>query len=201
MNKQLLCPVITIGREYCAYGRTIAAALSERLGIPYYDKDFVDKTVIESGFSAEDVLAESETMSGLSKFLDAMLNPTASYTSSFDRIFEAQKDVVLDLAKNPCILVGRCANDILIKENIKCYNIFLYADLDFRMKRGQELHPDMDDEHLEKYIKKLDHLRATYYKKYTGKDIRYFENYDICLDVGAIGVDKSIDVLESIICI
>ena len=46
--ENLKFPVITIGREYCAYGRTIAGMLSERLGIPYYDKDFVKKTVIES---------------------------------------------------------------------------------------------------------------------------------------------------------
>ena len=49
------CPVITISREYGALGRTLAAKLSERLGIPYYDRDFVKKTAEESGFAVEAV--------------------------------------------------------------------------------------------------------------------------------------------------
>ena len=37
-------PVITISREFGAGGHSIAKVLSERLGIPYYDKDFVKET-------------------------------------------------------------------------------------------------------------------------------------------------------------
>ena len=47
--------VITISREYAAYGRTIAKGLSERLGIPFYDKDFVKETAKISGYSEEEV--------------------------------------------------------------------------------------------------------------------------------------------------
>ena len=43
-------PVITINREYGAGGRSLAEILSEKLGIPYYDRDFVEKTVEESGY-------------------------------------------------------------------------------------------------------------------------------------------------------
>ena len=54
------CPVITISREYGALGRTLAANLSERLGIPYYDKDFVNKTAEQSGYDVEEVKRDSE---------------------------------------------------------------------------------------------------------------------------------------------
>ena len=37
--------VIAINREYGAGGRTLAALLSEKLGIPWFEKDFVMKTV------------------------------------------------------------------------------------------------------------------------------------------------------------
>ncbi|URW84857.1 cytidylate kinase-like family protein [Blautia wexlerae] len=33
-------PVITISREFGAGGHSIARVVSERLGIPYYDRDF-----------------------------------------------------------------------------------------------------------------------------------------------------------------
>ncbi len=53
MARELKYQVITIGREYGAYGKTLGAALSEALGIPYYDKDLMRKVAEESGYSLE----------------------------------------------------------------------------------------------------------------------------------------------------
>jgi cytidylate kinase len=196
---KLKYPVITIGREYCAYGRTVASGLAEHLGIKYYDKDFVEKTVAESGFSRDVVQEESETMSGASKILDDVLNATAIYSSSYDKIYEAQKAVALDLAKEPCILVGRCANCILREAGVKSFNIYLCADIGFRLKRCSELHPELDEKHLEKYVRKMDEDRQVYYKKYTGSEVYDSRNYDICIDVGTFGPEKTIEIILSLI--
>ena len=48
-------PVITINRLYAAYGTTVAKILSDRLGFPYYDKDFIKKTVAESEYETSEV--------------------------------------------------------------------------------------------------------------------------------------------------
>ena len=48
-------PIITISREYGAGGRSIAKGISDRLGIPFYDRDFVKKTAEQSGYSVEDI--------------------------------------------------------------------------------------------------------------------------------------------------
>ena len=45
--------VITISRQFGSGGRSIGKAVAERLGIPYYDKELVDKVAKESGFSHE----------------------------------------------------------------------------------------------------------------------------------------------------
>ena len=74
MEGKLKYPVITISREYAAYGRTIAAGLSDRLGIPFYDKDFVKETAKQSGYSEEDIVREGEDMSPASKFMNSLLN-------------------------------------------------------------------------------------------------------------------------------
>ena len=60
MSTEKRIPVITINRQYGAGGRTIARGLSEKSGIPWYDKDFVKKTAAESGYSEEDIQAEGE---------------------------------------------------------------------------------------------------------------------------------------------
>ena len=75
---ELRYPVITISRQYAAYGRTVAKGLSEELGIPYYDKDVVRKTAEQSGFSEEDIKREGEDLSRAGKFMNDLLNNAAS---------------------------------------------------------------------------------------------------------------------------
>ena len=41
--------IITIGREYGAGGRTVAKLLSDRLGIPHYDKEIITLAAEKSG--------------------------------------------------------------------------------------------------------------------------------------------------------
>lgn len=201
MNHKLKYPVITIGREYCSYGRKIASELAGRLGLKYYDKDFVGKTVEESGFSTDIVREENETMSSASRILDDVLNATAIYSSSYDKIFEAQKEVVLELAKEPCILVGHCANSIVSEAGIDSFSIYLYADFDFRVKRCAALYDELELEakDLEKHVRKMDAERQVYYKKYAGSEMSDPHNYNICLDVGKLGPETTIDLIMSLV--
>lgn len=194
MAKLINCPVITISREYGAGGRSVAKRLSELLGIPWYDKDFVKATVSSSGFSEEDILREGEEMSSRQKFLDSILNSMVSYTSSGDAIFQAQKKEILRLAQEPCIIVGRCANIILQQAGIPSFDVFLYADMEFRMKRAAEL-KENDDMDLRKYIETRDELRAIYHKHYTKAEIGDYHNYDLVLNAGILGFEKCVDII------
>jgi cytidylate kinase len=192
------CPVITISREYGALGRTLAAALSERLGIPYYDRDFVRKTAEVSGYGVEDIEREGEDLRRSSQVLNSILNSAVSYTSSHDEIFKAQKKVVLELSKSPCIIVGRCADHILREAGIDAFSIYLYASLQDRMARAQDL-AENGDMRLDKYIEKRDRLRRTYYKKYTGCDMGNANNYNICFDTGRIRIETCTDIVLQIL--
>ena len=200
MSQELKYPVITIGREYCAYGRTIAAALSAELGIPYYDKDFIKETAKQSGFSEEAIQEEGEQMDRMSKLVNTLINST-TLTSSYDKIYNAQKEVILKLAKEdaPCIIVGRCADYILKEAGIPAFNIFLYSDLVHKVHRAKELPENRGVGDLWRIVEKKDELRNMYYKHYTGTEMRNFNNYNICLDVGTIGVIKCEEVLLSIL--
>ena len=200
--------VITISREYAAYGRTIAKALSEELGLQWYDKDFVKKTAEESGFETEMIQEEGEDLSQGDKWIDSIMSRVHSgYNSSHDDIFRAQSRVILKLAAEPCIIVGRCANCVLRMAEIPSFNIFLYASAKDRRKRAAELLAEegrildavSDAAELDKYISKRDELRRTYYKKYAGSDMRNASNYNICLDVGTLGVERCIEILLGIL--
>ncbi len=195
MAKPNNCPVITISREYGAGGRSVAKGLSELLDIPWYDKDFVKATESMSGFSAEDILREGEELSSRQIFLDTILNSMVSYTSSGDAIFQAQKSEILTLAKEPCIIVGRCANIILQQAGIPSFDVFLYADMEHRLKRAAELNENgtMD---LKKYIENRDELRSIYHKHYTKTELGDYHYYDLILNTGILGYEKCVDIIS-----
>ncbi|MCR5503954.1 MAG: cytidylate kinase-like family protein [Lachnospiraceae bacterium] len=191
-------PVITIDREYGAGGRTLAALLSERLQIPYYDRDVVSKTVEESGIDEEDVEREGEELSRPSEIFDHLLNGTVPYSSSHDRIYEAEKKVILELAKDPCIIVGRCANSILKESGVDSISIYLHAPFEKKLKRAKELNENGDMKP-EKFMEKRDEQRRTFYKHYTGGEIFDAANYTFCFDTGKVSIPFCADMIISLL--
>ena len=196
--KEKQIPVITIDREYGAGGRSLAQLLSERLHIPYYDGDFVKKTVKESGFDKEDVEREGEEMSRPSKMLNSFLNSAVSYSSSTDAIFKAEKRVILELAKGPCIIVGRCADRILAEAGIDTVSIYLHAPFEYRLKRAKELGENKDTK-LEKYVEGHDRKRRTFYKEYTGCEMTDASNYTFCFDAAKVSIPVCADIVIDLI--
>lgn len=184
--------VITISRNYGSHGHELAQKLSERLGIPYYDRDFVRKTAAESGFSQELIDEDGEKIKIGTKVLE-MLSP-ASLNSSHDEIFKAQSRVVLELSASPCIIVGRCSNYILREAGIPSFDIYLTADKEWRVDNAMN-HQTKKEDVTEQYITKKDNERSDYYKLYTGHPMGMASDYSICLDVGKIGMDKCVDII------
>ena len=49
------------------------------------------------------------------------------------------------------------------------------------------------------YIDKLDRYRESYYKYHTGHQWKRVENYDLCLDSAAIGLDNCVELIKKVI--
>lgn len=60
----MLNRVITISREFGSGGRTIGRKVAEKLGIPCYDAEIINKIAKESGYAAEYIREEGEYASG-----------------------------------------------------------------------------------------------------------------------------------------
>ncbi len=194
-NKNL--PVITISREYGAGGRSVARRLSERLGIEFYDIDVVRMAAKESGYTEEDIKQIGEEMSGAASFINHFFTTPASYISAMDHINRIEHEVILKLAmKGPCIIVGRSSAIYLREAGIKCFNVFLHADMPHRIERAKHLNENgkMD---LEKYVKQRDAYRKNYIKTYTGHELGAYEDYDLSIDTGVLTYDKAVDLIVS----
>ena len=64
--------IITIGRQFCSGGSEVGLKLSERLGIPYYDKNLYEYAAKNNGFSTKYVREIEETPTGSFLYTMAM---------------------------------------------------------------------------------------------------------------------------------
>ncbi|BEI77428.1 hypothetical protein Rumi2_05880 [[Ruminococcus] torques] len=69
--------------------------------------------------------------------------------------------------KEPCILVGRCA-DYALESYKNVVSVFIHADLDARIRRIARIY-NLTDAKAKDMILKTDKKRAGYYNYYTNK--------------------------------
>lgn len=191
MNK-----VITISREYGAGGHTIGKRVAQELGIELYDRDIVRETVKASGFEADVVEHEEEDASKTSAFLKGLISSSVYYHDPQELIHDVQRAVILQFAKEgPCVILGRCADEILRDSNIETLNVFIHADDLHRAVRVSEMTGVTNATELQKMLTKKDSSRRNYYTHYTGRRWGDSHNYDLTLDSGKLGVDLCVKLI------
>lgn len=185
--------VIAVSREYGAGGHSIAVEVAERLGVEFYDRDIIKNAAKESGIDPELLEKSEESISRADSFIRT-ISPI-SYDQA-DAIFNAEKQVIIEIAKKgPCVILGRCADVILKEAGIDCLSVLLYADVEAREKRVGELIGSDKKAEIDKAIKKVDHNRHSHYAYFTDKHWGDYKNYNIMLDTGALGYERCIDMI------
>lgn len=187
--------IITIGREFGSGGRELGRRLSEELGIAYYDqeilKEIAERTSLSESYVKE--IIEKRPFASypihIGRTMHPMGNPILDQTAL---IYQQQSETIKSLAsKSDCVIVGRCADYILRDQNP--FRIFVYADMEQRIKRCKERAQEgeqLTDKELEKMIKTVDKNRSRYYDFYTGNDWGDRRNYDLCINTTSISIKK-----------
>ena len=160
-------PVITIGRQCGSSGKIIGQKLAEELGIKCYDKELLAPK--NSGLSEE--LFESHDEKPTSSFLYSLVMDTYSLgftTSGYmdmpinHKLFLAQFETIKELAmKEPCIIVGRCA-DYALSDYPNLISVFISAKDEDKIKSLKELY-QIDDAKAKDLMVKTDKQRSSYY--------------------------------------
>ena len=183
--------VITISREYGSGGRYIGKLVADKLGIKLYDKEFINKLSKETGLS-EDYIESNEqkreSIDGL--YYNGMSNA--------DELFVKEAELIKKVAnKESCVIIGRCA-DFVLKDKKNVIKVFVYNNMENKIKRAEKFY-NIDKKKAEKEINKINKLRANHYKHYTDREWQNHENYDICINSDALGVEKSADLICEIV--
>lgn len=188
----MLNRVITVSREFGSGGRTIGKMVAEKLGIPCYDAELIQKIAEESGYAADYIREEGEAASG--GWLSAMFTDRSMGLTNQDKIWNIQSRVIEELAeKGPCVIVGRCA-DYILREKANCLNVFIHASMEKRAQRIVQEYGERE-ESPEQRLRDKDKRRAAYHRFYTDMKWGHSQNYHICLDSGTLGIDKCAELI------
>ena len=191
--------VILISREYGSGGRGIGEKIAKELNIPFYDKEVIRMACQESGFDVslfENI--EEQSKHPLSYFLSMYsATMTPSDLSLNDKVFLVQSKIIRDLAKDSCVIIGRCA-DYILRDYDNVLRVFIHADMEDRIARVIDEYKDEDDNIKEK-IRRIDKNRATYYNYYSNRRWGNLENYELSLNTSKVDVDTCVDIIKNII--
>lgn len=148
--------VITMSRRYGTGASMIAEELSQKLGIPVYDKAYIENEINDDDFSKE-------------------------------------AEFIRELASKPCIILGRCASEIL-KDQPNVFNVYVCADKEDRIRRIMQKE-DLDYENARTLLEKNDKQRAQFNLEHTGKVWGDVNNYHMILDTSRLGAENCADIL------
>lgn len=197
--------MITISRQYGSGGREIGEKLAKELGIPFYDNEIITRAAKESGFAeAAFQKAEEKATNSLLYSIAMGLNSYGNQDFGFtnlsldDRIYLAQAEVIHKLANNgPCVIVGRCA-DYVLRNMKNVVNVFVWANIDYRVKRATTLY-NMPEPKAADQIIKIDKRRANYYNYHASEKWGRADNYQLSIQSDCLGIDGSVAIIKEFV--
>ena len=190
--------IITISREFGSGGRLIGKRLAEKLNVPYYDKELLDRIAEESGFCRE--MMEDAEKKAKNSFLYSLISALGTAEagpeslSLNERFFLAQFDTIKKIAEEgSCVIVGRCA-DYILRGMPEATNVFIYAEEADKIKRAVQEY-GVPADMVKKMMKDTDKTRANYYAYHTGQKWGNPVNYHLSMDSGYVEIEDIVDLI------
>lgn len=186
--------IITISRQFGSGGRSIGKEVAQTLGIAYYDRELIEKVAKKTGLSPDFIAERGEYSPSKNPFAYSFVDRSINGMSMSDYLYNEQRRVILELAeKEPCVIVGRCA-DYILRERADCLHAFIHADEAVRAERIVRLYGETDMEPRKRLMDK-DKKRAVNYKYFTDREWGMAKNYTVTLDSGVLGLDTCVKIL------
>lgn len=189
--------IICIGREFGSGGHEIGKRMAEKSGLSFYDYELVEAAIkrgdIEAGILEK--ADEKRANPWMHKVLYQSGEKELNGLSANDITFQLQSREILELSqKNSCIFVGRCADYVLKKANIKHTSLFIAAPFEDRVRRKKEL-LHLDEKTSTALVRKMDKMRKNYYDYYTGGGWGKPYNYDVCVNSSVMGIERTTELV------
>ena len=188
--------IITISRQFGSGGRSIGKEVAKTLGIAYYDRELIEKVAEKTGLSPDFIAERGEYSPSKNPFAYSFVDRSINGMSLSDYLYNEQRRVILELAdKEPCVIVGRCA-DYILRERTDCLHAFIHASEEVRAERIVKLYGESDVAP-EKRLHDKDARRKVNYRHFTGREWGVVQNYHMALDSGTLGIEGCVDLIAA----
>ncbi|MBE6261525.1 MAG: cytidylate kinase-like family protein [Prevotella sp.] len=202
--------VITINRELGSGGRTVGRKLAEKLSVPFYDKALINELKEKYHLSTGEIeKLKASKANWLREFINAamymgqgmnemwyyqqMTGQGATLLTSGE-MFKVEKEILTNVAaEESCVVAGRSGFHVFA-DHPNHLSILIQAPLEHRIQRlmGKQ---NLSHEEAEKIIKKVDEMRETYVKKYTGTSRYDTRNYDLVFNMEDKTEDEIVELI------
>ena len=199
MDKQM---IISIGRQCGSGGREIGEKLAQHYGLNFYDRNIIEMLAADMEKDPENVAKVEEKLSGLLPKrrggFEAKLKDLMNRLNSSDEMYLHERGLIMKLAETESfVIVGRGANDMMEgKPNV--LRLFIYAPDDFRVPRVKAEYKLDSDSDAKKKMEQVDRERREYYEYYSGRIWGYYDQHDLMINSGLLGVDGTVDLIVSV---
>lgn len=193
--------IITISREFGSGGRELGKRLADALGFAYFDKEIISAIAEKSNL--DESYVEHLMQKGLTPNFPFTFRNTLYYQPNYMldnelKVLNLQEQIIKELAlQGDCIMVGRASNIILQEEHP--LNLFIYADMDFKVQRCQERAPDTEnltDQQMQKKIKQIDAGRIKHQKLFSSDNWGDKEHYHLCINTSGLEIKSVIPAIK-----
>ena len=209
-------PLITISRQFGAAGAPIGRALAERFGAEFLDRAIVAQAALRAGIPEQELESYDERLptvwQRMASALAAAPEPAmagVTYSASLapmsvhERLVEITRGVIEEAATGGnAVILGR-GGTFILADHPAAFHVQLHASMDARVRyllaRVEDIPVEArpEEKALRELCQSIDTARAEYIRDVFNADWLDITHYDLALDTGRLGVEKSTDLIEA----
>ena len=202
--------VITINRELGSGGKTVAKLLAQKLGVPYYDKSYLQSVEDKEGLNEEKIenlkskkrtwwpdlkrLVELDGGFAVSIY-DNLPNYAVPEKNDTDQKFRMEQEILKGIVDaESCVVAGRCSF-VTFKDHPNHLHIWIQSPMECRVERVMKKKGIASKEEAEKFITEVDKLCDDYAKRHTGVSRYDPRNYDLVISMADKTAEEAVDLI------
>ena len=205
-------PVITIGRQFGAGGRTVAEMLAGRLKVDVLDSQLINSVAQRLQLPKEEVEAEDEQPGSLLHRLlmalgsasgEPMIPPeTAAWNPpNVDPVFDTRRavleitqQVIREAAREGNVIIIGRGGAYILRDFPGALHVYLRAAESARLKSVMARF-NLSEEEARRRLKQTDENWTAYIKQVYGHDRNLPSHYDLVLDTGRLGYEATVEAI------
>jgi CMP/dCMP kinase len=197
-------PIVALARQFGSGGSEVASRVAALLGWTLLDNDVVDAVAARIGSTPAEVASREERIPSLvERLATAMTLGTQEWLSpvadaklppSDERLLEVTSRVLEEaVATGPVVVVGRGAQHILGSRD-DILSVFCYAPRAALIARCMRREKVPEDE-AAKMVEETNRQREQWVRAHWDRAWSAPENYDLCVNTHALGLDSSASII------